>query len=69
MKTFLRSTSLLSALFYASKQLAFPEIMSILLKCLPRPRLGVLHSPLVISDLDNARDLIEINLKKDNCFY
>ena len=21
------------------------------------------------SDLDNARDLTEINLKKDNCFY
>ena len=50
-------------------QLTFPEIMSVLLKCLPRPRLGVLHVPLVISDLDNARDLIEINLKKDNCFY
>ena len=50
-------------------QLTFLEIMSVLLKCLPRSRLGVLHVPLIISDLDNARDLIEINLKEDNCFY
>ena len=50
-------------------QLTFPEIISVLLKCLPRPRLGVLHVPLVISGLENTRDLIEINLKKDNCYY
>ena len=43
--------------------------MSVLFKCLPRPRVGVLHVQLVISGLDYARDLIEINLKKDNCFY
>ena len=43
--------------------------MSVLLKCLPRPRVDVLHVQLVISGLDNSRDLIEINLKKDNCFY
>ena len=55
--------------FNDMKQLTFLEIMSVLLKCLPRSRLGVLHVPLVISDLDNARDLIEINLKEDNCFY
>ena len=30
-------------------KLTFPEIMSVLLKCLPRPRLGVLHVPLVIN--------------------
>ena len=50
-------------------QVPFPEIISVLLKCLPRPRLGVLHVPLVISGLENTRDLIEINLKKDNCVY
>ena len=55
---------------FGTGELTFPEVMSVLLKCLPRPRLGVLHIiPLVISDLDNARDLIEIDLKKDNCFY
>ena len=51
------------------RQLNFPEIMSVLLKCLPGPRTGVLHLPLVISGLDNPRYLIEINLKKNNCFY
>ena len=50
-------------------QLTFPEIKSVLLKCLSRPRLGVLQVPLVISGLDNARDLIEITLKKDNSFH
>ena len=34
-----------------SDQLTFPEITSVLLKCLPRPRLGVLQVPLVISAL------------------
>ena len=34
------------------------------IECLPRPRLGVLHVPLVINGLINTRDLIEINLKK-----
>ena len=41
--------------------------MSAQLKCLPRPRIGVLHVPLVISVLDNAPHLVEINMKKDNC--
>ena len=50
-------------------QLTFPQIMSVLLKCLPWPRLDVLHVPLVISDLDNTRHLTEINLKKENYFY
>ena len=49
--------------------MTFPDIMSVLLKCLPRPRLGVLHVPLVISGLDNARYVIEISLKKENYFY
>ena len=44
------------------------QIISVLFKCLPRPRLSVLHVPLIISGLENTRDLIEINLKKDNCF-
>ena len=48
------------------EQLIFPEIISVLLKCLPLPRLGVSHVPLVISGLENPQDLIEINLKKDN---
>ena len=30
----------------------FPEIESILLNCLPRPRVGVLHVPPVISSFD-----------------
>ena len=50
-------------------QLTFPEIKSILLICLPRPRSGVLHIPQVISNFDSARELIEINLKRDNYFY
>ena len=50
-------------------QLAFPEIKSVLLKCLPRPRSSVSHVPLVISGLENTRGLVEIDLKKDNCFY
>ena len=56
-------------LTFPKMQLTFPEIISVLLKCLPRPRIGVVHVPLVISGLDNARDLIQIDLKKDNCFY
>ena len=40
-------------------QLTFLEIMSVLLKCLRRPRSGLLHVQLVISDLVKARDLIE----------
>ena len=35
---------------------------SILLNCLPRPRVGVLHVPQVISSFDNMQDLIEIDL-------
>ena len=46
-------------------QLTFPEIESILLNCLPRPPIGVLHIPQVISSYDNAREVIEINLKKE----
>ena len=38
----------------------FPEIISVLLKCLPRPRLGVLHVPLVIRGLENTRDLMKL---------
>ena len=50
----------------ATQQLTFPEIMSVLLKRLPRPQLGVLHISLVISDMDNTRELNEVNMKKDN---
>ena len=51
-------------------QLTFPEIESILLNCHLRPRIGVLHFPQVISSsFDNALELIETNLKKDNYFY
>ena len=50
-------------------QLTFPEMESILLNCLPRPRIGVLHVPQVISSFDNTQDLIEINPKRCNCFY
>ena len=50
-------------------KLTFPEIESILLNCLPRPRMSVLHVPQVISDSHNAQDLIEISLKIDNYFY
>ena len=39
------------------------------LNCLPRPRVGVLHVPQVISSFDNTQDLIEINLKISNCLY
>ena len=46
-------------------QLTFPEIESILLNCLPLPRMSVLHVPQVISSSDNARDLIKISPKKD----
>ena len=42
---------------------------SILLNCLPRPRTGVLHVPHVISSFDNTQDLIEINIKRCDCFY
>ena len=47
----------------------FPEIESILLNGLPRPRICALHSPQVISSFDNAPELIEIDLKKNNYFY
>ena len=40
---------------------------SVLLNCLPRPRIGVLHFPQVIRRFDNTSDLIEMSLKKDNC--
>ena len=50
-------------------QLTFPEMESILLNCLARPRVGVLHVPQVISSFDNTRDSIEINLKRYNCLY
>ena len=50
----------LKGLAYA--ELNSPKIKSVLLKCLPRPRLGVLHVPPVISGLENTRDLIQINL-------
>ena len=46
-------------------QLTFPEIESVLLNCLPRPRIGALHIPQVISSFDNTQELIEIYLKKD----
>ena len=46
-------------------QLTFPEIESILLNCLPRPRVGVLHVPQVISSFDNMQDLIEIDIKRN----
>ena len=42
---------------------------SILLNCLPRPPVGVLHVPQVISSFNNMQDLIEINLKRYNCLY
>ena len=50
-------------------QLTFPDIKSILLNCLPRPRIGALHILQVISGFGNAPDLIEIDLKKANYFY
>ena len=50
-------------------QLTFPEIESILLNCLRRPRIGASHIQQVIGGFDNAPELIEIDLKKDNYFY
>ena len=50
-------------------KLAFLEMESIPLNCLPRPRVGVLHVPQVISSFDNTQDLIEIDLMKYNCLY
>ena len=50
-------------------QLNFAEIESILLNCLPRPRIGALHIPQVISSFDSAPELTEIDLKKNNYFY
>ena len=32
----------------------------------PSPHIGVLHVPELTTNFDNTRDLIEINLKKDN---
>ena len=49
--------------------MTFHEIESILLNPLPLPRMGVLHIPQVIISFDNAPELIEIELKKDNYFY
>ena len=43
--------------------------MSILLNCLSRPRIGVLHISQIISSFDNAPELIVMYLKKDNYFY
>ena len=51
------------------QQLIFPEIESILLNCLPRPLVGVLHVPHVISSFDNTQEVIQVNLMKDNYFY
>ena len=51
------------------KQLTFPEMESILLNCLPRPCIGVLPVPQVISSFDNTQDLIEINVKRCNGLY
>ena len=42
---------------------------SILLNCLPRSRIGVLDVSQVISSFDNTQYLIEINLRRYNCFY
>ena len=50
-------------------ELTFPEIMSVLLKFSLDLALVSLHIPLAISELDNARDLIESYPKKGNCFY
>ena len=44
------------------KQLTFPEIELVLLDCLPRPRIGVLHFPQVIRGFD-TRELHEMSLK------
>ena len=52
-----------------NKVLTFPEIESILLNCLPRPCIGDLHVPQVVSSFDNGQELAEINLKKNNYFY
>ena len=49
--------------------MTFPEIESILLSCPPQPCIGALHIPQAISNFDNAREVIEINLKKDNYLY
>ena len=42
---------------YYTDELTLHEIKSVLLNCLPRPRMGVLHVPPVISSFDNAREL------------
>ena len=49
--------------------MTFPAIESILLKCLHRPPIGAVHIPEVISNFDNARELVKINQKKNNYFY
>ena len=51
------------------RELTFPVIESILLNCLPRPRIGASQIPQVISSFDNVPELIEIDLKTDNYFY
>ena len=42
---------------------------SVLLNCLPRRRVDVLHVPQVISSFDNTRDLTEIDLLGYNCLH
>ena len=42
---------------------------STLLNCLPQLRTGVLHVLQVISSFDNTQGLIEINIKRCDCFY
>ena len=49
-------------------ELTFPEMQSIPLDSLPRPRIGVLHTPQVISSFDNLRELFVINLKISKFF-
>ena len=50
--------------------LTFPEMEPVLLNCPPRPGIGVLPVPSVISSFDDTQELIEIEKKrKDNCFY
>ena len=51
---------------YYTDELTLYEIKSLLLNCLRRPHIGVLHVPPVSSSFDNARELLF--LKKYNCF-
>ena len=54
---------------FGTLKLTFPVIESVLLNCLPRPRICVLHLLQVISRFENTWDLIEMNLRKHNCLY